>query len=313
MVYFYIYAINEEVFMTEEVIIRKVSYSQYKIWKNCKWQWKLQYHDNLKEKEASIHLTFGTAVHETIQEYLSRHFRDIEEAVLSWDMKSYFKERLLETFKKDTLIAEDGTVTYPCDKKTLKEFYDDGLAILEYIQEHIHKFFPNKGFELMGCEIPLEVMMHEDVKFVGYMDIVIKDTSTDEIYIYDLKTSSRGWIHEKKDDKVINQLLLYKRYYSEQFNIVEDKIFVSFIILKRKIKKNPVWESDKYRIEKFDPAQGPISVRTAANDFKQFTKMTSEQDEEVLLKSLKASPSEKTCKYCPFNNNAELCASSYYL
>jgi hypothetical protein len=297
----------------EETTIRKVSYSQYKIWKTCRWQWKLQYHDNLKEKENSIHMTFGTAVHETIQEYLSRHFRDTEEAVLSWDMVAYFKERLMETFKKDTIITEDKTVIYPCDKKTLKEFYNDGLDIIEYIRERINTFFPNKGFELVGCEIPLEVMMNESVKFVGYMDIVIKDTSTNEIYVYDLKTSGRGWIYEKKDDKYLNQLLLYKRYYSEQFSLSEDKIFVSFIILKRKVKKNPVWESDKIRIEKFDPSQGPISVRNAANDLKLFVESTFAADGSVILDKIKPTPSEKTCKYCPFKDKADLCSESFYL
>lgn len=293
--------------------IRKVSYSQYAIWKNCKWQWKLQYADGLKEKEASIHLTFGTSIHETIQEFLVRHFRDTKEAVLSWDMDAYFKERLMFNFAQDTLIDPDGKKTYPSTPKVLQEFYEDGRAILGHIKERVDQFFPNKGFRLLGCEIPLEVMMNDSVKFVAYLDIVIVDEMTEEVYIYDLKTSGKGWIYEKKDDKKLNQLLLYKRYYAEQFDIPEDKIFVSFFILKRKVKENPVWESDKHRIEKFDPNQGPISVRRAANDLKEFVNTTFAPDGSVLLTNIKPSPSKDTCRFCPFKDDVLLCPESYYL
>src|SRR6056300_529326 len=48
----------------------KISYSQYTMWANCPKQWKLTYMDGIKEFDPSIHLVFGTAMHETIQGWL---------------------------------------------------------------------------------------------------------------------------------------------------------------------------------------------------------------------------------------------------
>ena len=52
----------------------KVSYSQFTMWANCPKKWKLTYMDGHKEDEPSIHLLFGTSMHETIQEWLKTLF-----------------------------------------------------------------------------------------------------------------------------------------------------------------------------------------------------------------------------------------------
>ena len=64
--------------------------------------------------------------------------------------------------------------------------------------------------------------MWKNLPFVPHrMDINSQlelDTELDKIYIYDIKTSTRGWNDtEKKDDSKIAQILLYKEYFSKQF------------------------------------------------------------------------------------------------
>ena len=49
----------------------KVSFSQYSMWSSCPHQYKLNYIDKLGESSSNVHTIFGTAMHETIQHYLS--------------------------------------------------------------------------------------------------------------------------------------------------------------------------------------------------------------------------------------------------
>ena len=47
---------------------RMVSYTQLSLWLECPHKWKLMYIDKLKQPP-NIHLAFGSAMHESLQEY----------------------------------------------------------------------------------------------------------------------------------------------------------------------------------------------------------------------------------------------------
>jgi ATP-dependent exoDNAse (exonuclease V) beta subunit len=65
----------------------------------------------------------------------------------------------------------------------------------------------------------------------GFIDIVVYDESEDKYYIYDFKTSTRGWSEkEKKNQTKLQQILLYKKYFGKLYNIDIDKINVEFIL-----------------------------------------------------------------------------------
>ena len=49
---------------------RKVSFSQYQMWKDCPHRWKLTYIDKLATYQPSTAALFGTAMHEVLQEYV---------------------------------------------------------------------------------------------------------------------------------------------------------------------------------------------------------------------------------------------------
>ena len=49
---------------------KNISYSQLSMYTQCPKKWALQYRDGHKIREQSIHMTFGTALHETLQMYL---------------------------------------------------------------------------------------------------------------------------------------------------------------------------------------------------------------------------------------------------
>ena len=48
---------------------KNISYTQLSAWMECPRRWKEQYIDKIKNPP-SIHLSFGTAMHETLQEYM---------------------------------------------------------------------------------------------------------------------------------------------------------------------------------------------------------------------------------------------------
>lgn len=276
---------------------------------NCPHQWRLAYHDKLKPNESSIHLVFGKAIHEAIQAWLDRHFNLKPRLSNTFDLEGLFKERLMHHFQADTLTNADGTKVFPTDKATLLEFYMDGLAILSYLTEHKNDIFPRAGHELVGVEIPLEMPLTEKLRFVGFIDIIVREKKTGKIIIYDLKTSGKGWFHEKKDPKKINQLLLYKRFYSKMFNTEEDNIRVEFVILKRKVDTTNKWNK---RIVSFEPTHGTGAVTKATETFMSFVNEAFDAEGQVRVDNLPAKPSASACRFCPFKARKDLCPDGYY-
>jgi hypothetical protein len=302
---------------TEDKVVGRVSYSQYSMWMNCPLQWKLAYVDKVKPEEASIHLVFGTAMHEVIQYWITEAYKSNIQKANRIDLDEKFKATLIREFKKSiieipTTENEKPVKVFPCDKAILEEFYADGIAILKYLRDHAKKFFDTENWELVGVEVPLNVRLRKGVNYIGYLDVVLKERTTGDVYILDLKTSTKGWNKWiKADEKKLNQLLLYKHYYSEQLGISQDKIFVEFIILKRKLYEDV--EFPQHRIVTFEPSHGKISVGRAHQSFIKFIDECFDLDGKKSIDKIIATPSKSACMFCPFNNNKALCSVSYYL
>ncbi len=292
----------------EDTKKRTVSYSQYKIYSTCPKQWRLQYVDFKQPFTDSIDTVFGTAIHETIQEWLIQHFAD-EKRAKRIDLDVPFKEHLLAEFKSRTNPNKSGVARFVCNKETLWGYYNDGRAILTHLQKYASDFFPTKGYKLLGCEIPLIVPLNENLQFKAYLDIVIADTRKNQIHIIDLKTSGRGWnSYQKKDSQKINQILLYKKFYSQKFNVGLDNIFPRFIILKRKITENQDFAIK--RLSNFEPSHGKISLGKAEKEWKTFIKECFDETGMLRNRDFKATPSEHNCKFCPFREKG--CTESWY-
>lgn len=307
--------LNEEFFeltSPEEKVddsAKVVSYSQYSTWLNCPQQWKLLYVDNKRTDDSSIDTVFGTAMHETIQEWLPTHFTDPKKAK-KWDWSVPFKDKFMTLFQEKIVVNEDGTKTFLCTPETFQEYYDDGCAILDHLQKYGSEFFPTKDYRLVGCEVKLTVKLDNGTVFRGYLDIVIHDTRKNEYHIVDLKTSRMGWYEaQKTDPRKLHQLLLYKKYFSERFKVPLENIYPKFIILKRKIKEHP--DFIIRRLSNFEPSHGKISMNKVMESWGQFLNECFDGGGNYRTELIKATPSEKACKYCPFSENAELCPESY--
>jgi len=130
----------------------------------------------------------------------------------------------------------------------------------------------------------------------------VYDESEDKYYIYDFKTSTRGWSEkEKKNQTKLQQILLYKKYFSKLYNIDIDKINVEFIVVKRKIWDNPDFNIP--RLQGVAPAAGKIKMKQAEDDFQEFLNECFTPDGNYIFKEYPKTVSDKSCKWCPYSNN----------
>jgi hypothetical protein len=278
----------------------KVSFSQYSMWSSCPHQYKLNYIDKLGESSSNVHTIFGTAMHETIQHYLSVMYGVSKKQADEINMDKLLLEKMREAYKSEADKMSEGT---PCTQIQLEEFYGDGRRILAWLNKHMHKFYSKSGFDLVGIEIPLNATIKEGVYFIGYIDIVIRDLASNEIIIIDLKTSTMGWNQYQKADKMKNsQILLYKKYYSELFSIPLQKIRVEYQILRRKLPEDSAFPVP--HVSKHIPAHGSPSVTKVYDEFMEF--INTVFDDGGGFKDIEfpkvPGAAKKNCKFCEFGN-----------
>jgi len=278
----------------------KVSFSQYSMWSSCPHQYKLNYIDKLGESSSNIHTIFGTAMHETIQHYLSVMYGVSKKQADEINKDKLLLETMRKAYKSEADKMSEGT---PCTQIQLEEFYGDGRRILAWLDKHMHKFYSKSGFELVGIEIPLNATIKEGVHFIGFIDIVIRDLASNEIIIIDLKTSTMGWNQYQKADKMKNsQILLYKKYYSELFNIPLQKIKVEYQILRRKLPEDSAFPVP--HVSKHIPAHGSPSVKKVYDEFMEFINTVFDDGggfKDIQFPKVPGA-AKKNCKFCEFGN-----------
>ena len=273
----------------------RISYSQLSMFSECPLRWKLNYIDDLSVSEPSIHLLFGTAMHEVIQKYLEVMYFDSVKNANKLNLEQRLHDKMMEQFK----IDKEAYGKDPCTLEQLREFFQDGVEILDFIKRKRGEYFSKRGYKLIGCEVPIEVMLKKNIKMVGYLDLVILDEVSNTLKIYDIKTSTRGWNKwMKKDENKTQQLLLYKQFYSKQYNHPSDKIEVEYFIVKRKL-----WEEAMFpqkRVQKFSPASGKPSMNKVAKRLNTFLDLAFDDNGERISENIVPTPSKKACKFCEF-------------
>ena len=209
-----------------------ISHSQFTTYNDCNLKWKLRYIDKLGTFVGNIHTLFGSAMHTVIQEYLSVMYNKSIVAADKLDMESRLKEEMVTEFTK----VKEGQDVLPCTQEEMMEFYQDGIAILQHFRKYRNKYFMKQNWELVGVEVPIIKGVQEGVDVMGYLDVVLYHEPSNTFKIIDIKTSTRGWNAKvKKDEEKHFQLILYKKFFSEQFGIPEKDIDIEFLITRRKV------------------------------------------------------------------------------
>ena len=282
----------------------RVSFSQYNMWNSCPQQYKLNYIDKLGESSGNIHTIFGTAMHETIQHFLDVMYNVTKKQAMSIDLDLLLKDKLIEAFNTEKKKQGD---RLPTTQKELEEFFGDGRQILKFFKSKLAKWYSKKNQKLEAIELMLNSEIKPNVHFIGYVDIVLRDTYDNSIIIIDLKTSTRGWNKYQKADKIkTSQILLYKKIYSDKYGVPMDKIKVEFQILKRKI--NEDYEFPIPRISSFVPANGKPSINKAWGGFMNFIESVFDKDGKHILDGNYFTNKGKPCDWCEFKQRG-LCSA----
>ena len=306
--------IVEQIQNTEQLSIdysyqKSISYSQFSTYLSCPKKWELQYKQKVPVSNVSINFSFGTAIHEVLQHYLDVLYNQSAPKADEIDLETMFEEILSKEYKKS---YEQNNKVHFSSPGELTEFYEDGVEIIRYFKDRRRDYFDKKDQYLVGCEIPIVIIpntAYSNVIYKGYLDVVMYDESTNIFRIIDLKTSTRGWTQDNKSDEAKQfQLIFYKKYFAEQYNVPEDNIEVEFIILKRKVYESK-FEATQNRIQTYSPASGKIKTKRATTLLTNFIEDIFETNGALKDKSYKANVS-KGCKYCPFYKRKEYCSES---
>ena len=287
----------------------KISYSQYTQYANCPRQWKLNYIDKLSEYTQSIYTLFGSAFHETLQSYLTIMYEDSVVAADKEDWYKILKDFMAKEYRKAMAMGQDPAFTNAFE---MGEFYQHGVEILDFVFRNRSVYFPKKDHELVGVEIPLDVAMdvNENVKFRGFIDLIIKDKRDNTYKVIDIKTSTTGWNKYQKADKTKTaQLVLYKSYYAKQFNVPIENIRVEYFIVKRTLYEN--MDFPQKRVQLFTPAAGKPTLNKINGSVDEFVRNAFNADGTYNTNReypAIAGKNNKNCKYCIFKGKDDLCA-----
>ena len=293
---------NKELPEVNYVYQKTISYSQMSMYRSCPHKWSLQYKDGHYDDSPSIHFTFGTAMHEVIQDWLTVLYEESASKADQIDLEEQFQEKFIGLYKES---YSKNSETHYSSPEELREFFEDGVAILDFIKKKRNQYFSKRGWHLAGIELPIVMNVGRNLMYKGFIDLVLYHEPTNKFYIYDIKTSTRGWnAKAKSDENKQMQLVLYKKFFNEQYGIPLENIEVEFFIVRRK-----VWENSDYpiyRVQQHKPAAGRNKLKKADKILDEFitecfTPKGKYQDKEhsKVVSSL--------CKWCPFNGDESLC------
>jgi hypothetical protein len=291
---------------------KNISHSQMSIYRGCQHRWKLQYKDKIRKFTSSIHTVFGTAIHETIQEYLSVMYNVSGAVADQINLEDNFQANFINEYQKQ---YKSNNNTHFSSAEEMREFFEDGVGILNWFRKKRSKYFSKRGWYLVGCEIPIVVApnkTYSNVLYMGYLDVVLYNEKTNTFKIIDIKTSTRGWRdQDKKNEDKQFQLLLYKQFFSEQYNIPLEDIDIEFFIVKRKVLD---WDDEKlmsphqaYRVQTFTPPSGKIKINKAKNAVNLFITECFSYDGKIKEKEYPKSVSKWNCNFCPYKLDRDNC------
>ena len=284
-----------------------ISYSQLSMFRSCPHKWTLQYKDGHKTFSPSIHTVFGTAFHETLQHYLDVMYEKSGAAADRENIEELLEEKLREEYANQ---YKKNNSQHFSNGEEIREFYNDGVEILKFIKKKRSAYFSKKGWYLVGCEIPISIIpnnTYKNVIYQGYLDVVLYHEPTNTFKIIDIKTSTRGWnTKTKKDEDKHFQLILYKKFFSEQFGIPEKDIDIEFLITRRKVYLDG--EYPQKRIQEFKPASGRNKLAKATRVLNEFITTVFDKN-GYKEKDYHPQPSKWNCTFCPFKENQKLCSA----
>lgn len=278
-----------------------ISYSEYSEWSKCQLSWKYKYVD--KQRSApSIHMLFGTAMHECIQHFVTVYYNQTIPKALDLNLNQMLLDNMKKLYVENVEKSGSGWTT----QQEFKEVYIQGTQILDWIKKHSKTIFFKKGWELIGIEMPIfhQISPSVPMKMKGFIDLVLYDRDAGRYLIIDIKTSKQGWNKYQKSDKVkISQLVIYKEYFAKEYGVDVKSIDIQFLILKRTL-----WEETPYvqkHVQIFEPAHGSVTMNRVRESITKFVEEAYDAEGKPRVDIPLQARQNGLCQFCQFNNEEQ--------
>lgn len=284
------------------------SYSEFSLYKRCPFAWYQTYILKTIPWTDSIHGIFGTAFHEVFQTYIDTCLTDSAKAADELPVDTM----LLEKMKNLYMEAFQKNQQHFTNPLQLSEFWQDGVLIFKWFKARRRIYFNSRDWEIVGIELIINHPILSGLNVYGFIDLVLYNKRTKRYKIVDIKTSTRGWHKNTKADKMKQaQILLYKKFFSEQYEVDVDEIDVEFFIVKRKLLEE--CDFPQKRIQVFEPASGKVSMKRVERDVLEFVNECYNEDGTYKIKETYPAISGErgnNCTFCALKDNEELCPTS---
>ena len=143
---------NKELPKVNYAYQKTISYSQMSMYRSCPHKWALQYKEGLYDNTPSIHFTFGTSMHEVIQDWLTVLYEESGAKADQINLEEQFQEKFISLYQEE---YKKNNNTHYSSPEELREFFEDGVAILDFIKKKRSQYFGKRGWHLVGIELPI--------------------------------------------------------------------------------------------------------------------------------------------------------------
>jgi hypothetical protein len=278
---------------------KHISYSSISTYNKCPKLWELQYLRNAVPFTQNIYTCFGTAMHETIQEWLTVMYHGKVKEAMDMNLKDLLYNNMIKAYRSGK--AQMGHEHFSTQEE-LTQFWIEGNHILEWLKKKRTAYFSSKTMMLAGVETLLYQEIRPGVMFKGLVDLVFYHPNDDSWTIMDIKTSTSGWRDsQKKNPNLTAQVILYKEFFSKQFDVPKEKINVEYFIVKRRVPKDADFASMQKRVQEFRPNAGPRKTKQVLEQMNKFIADVVDENGEYIDKEYKCTNPFGKCEHCsPF-------------
>jgi hypothetical protein len=214
---------------------KHISYSEWKNWLICPHYHKLTYIDKVKQFQGNIYTAFGKALHTLCEETLTKtdQYRS-QEKIITLLKQQFVKELKALPAEEQQRAANDFN---------LQQWVDHGIEIIPDLYKSLVQKFGKLGddWHVLAAEEflyePITEFTDVEKKFKGFIDLVVHSKVDEKVHLIDWKTCSWGWRREKKSDKTLAyQLVFYKHFYAQKYDVDPKDLECHFVLLKRTAK-----------------------------------------------------------------------------
>ena len=278
---------------------KHISYSSISTYNKCPKLWELQYLRNAVPFTQNIYTCFGTAMHETIQEWLTVMYHGKVKEAMDMNLKDLLYTNMVKAYRSGK--AQMGHEHFSTQDE-LTQFWLEGTHILEWLKKNRTSYFTTKTMMLAGVETLLYQELRPGVVFKGLVDLVFYHPINDSWTIMDIKTSTSGWRdNQKKNPNLTAQVILYREFFAKQFGVDKDKINVEYFIVKRRVPKDAEFASMQKRVQEFRPNAGPRKTKQVIDQMNSFIADVVDDNGEYIDKEYKCKNPFGKCEHCsPF-------------